>query len=113
MEHIGYSVSAMENIGYSYEEPYEPDKFLSGIKNLKKLLAPRGKILITLPLFFNSNIDKLIKERKTPFNKEYFLKRVSFLNEWVEVDFNKAMKSSGYEGYFANANVLYVGILEI
>lgn len=113
MEHIGYSVSTMENVGYSYEEPYEPDKFLSGIRNLKKLLAPGGKIVITLPVFFNSNIDKLIKERKTPFNKEYFLKRVSFLNKWVEVDFDEAMKSSGYNSYFANANVLYVGILEI
>ena len=107
------SVSTMEHVGYSYGEAKEPDKFLRGIKNLKKLLAPGGKMAVTLPVFHNPKITKLIKERKTPFNKEYFLKRVSFLNEWDEVDFNEAMKSSGYDSYFANANVLYVGIFEI
>lgn len=106
------SISTMEHVGFSYGEKRDPDKFLKGMKNLKKHLAKEGKIVITFTLFFNPDLTKLVKNRKTPFNKEYFLKRNSFLNEWIEIGFKEAMRGNDYDAYYANSNVLFIGIFE-
>lgn len=106
------SVSTMEHVGFSYGEKKEPGKFLKATENLKRHLDRNGKLFVTLPFFYNPFITRLIKEKKMPFNQEYFLKRVSFLNEWIEVDFEEAVKGSDYDGYYANTNVLYLGVFD-
>lgn len=103
------SISTMEHVGWTYGERRDPNKFFRGIANLKKHLAKNGVLMVTFPLFYRDDLTKLILDRKVPFSKEYFMKRTSFWNDWVEVDINEAAKENVYDGYFANANILYIG----
>lgn len=106
------SISTMEHVGYSkrYWEPNKPDKFSKGIANLKKHLKKGGFIFVTFPLFYNEYITNLIVNKKAPFTKMYFMKRVSYLNEWKQISFQEALKGDVYEGRFANANILCIGV---
>lgn len=104
------SISTMEHVGWSYGEEKKPEKFSRGINNLKKNLSQTGIIFVTFPIFYNPYITQLIKEEKMPFNTQYFMKRVSFWNEWVEINYEEAMKGQLYDNYYANANILYIGI---
>jgi len=106
------SISTMEHVGFSkrYWEPYKPKKFSLGIANLKKHLRKGGLMVVTFPMFYNDYITKLIVNKKDPFTKRYFLKRVSYLNEWKQIPFSEAIRGDSYEGCFANANILFVGI---
>ena len=105
------SVSTMEHVGYSkrYWEPKKPEKFSKGIVNLKKHLKTGGVLFVTFPLFYNEYITNLILKKKDPFEKRYFMKRISYFNEWKQISFKNAMKGNSYEGYFANANILFIG----
>lgn len=105
-----FSISTMEHVGWTYGEKKDPEKFLRSIENLKKHLAKNGTLMVTFPLFYRSDLSTLIINRKMPFNKEYFMERTSFWNEWREIGFKEAIKGKSYDEYFANANVLYVGL---
>jgi hypothetical protein len=60
-------------------------KIPHAIGNLKNLISPRGgTILITLPLGYNSVLDKLVRNGELRFSKQYYLKRISKGNKWVE-----------------------------
>ena len=106
------SVSTMEHVGFSkrYWEPKKPKKFSKGIVNLKKHLKKNGELFVTFPLFYNDYISDLILKKKDPFTKRYFFKRTSHLNEWKQISFSEAIKGNSYEGYFANANILFIGV---
>ena len=102
----------MEHVGWTYGEKKDPSKFLRGVKHVKRYLKKGGKMVVTFPLYYREDLSKLIKKHKMPFNKEYFMKRISFWNEWVAVPYKEAIKGTAYDSYYANANVLYIGILD-
>jgi len=43
------SISTLEHVGWD-EEPRDPLKFLRGVEHLTTLLAPGGRMLVTLPI---------------------------------------------------------------
>jgi len=104
------SISTLEHIGFN-EKPKEPKKILQAIKNLKSLLSKKGKIAVTLPLGFNPEMDKFLREGKMEFSKIYCLKRISKENEWVETNWEE-IKNSKYNFPFHGANGLIVGVAE-
>jgi SAM-dependent methyltransferase len=67
-------ISTLEHVGWD-ETPREHMKILHAIENLKKLLAPKGKIVITLPLGYNPELDKLLKNGKIHFTKRFCMRR--------------------------------------
>jgi len=104
------SISTLEHVGWD-EKPKEPMKIFYAIKNLRKCLAPGGKIVVTLPLGYNFEMDKLIKGGKIQFTKQYYLKRISQDNKWIEVTWNDVCNLK-YGDPFQNANGLIIGIIE-
>lgn len=50
------SILTLEHVGWD-EIPKEPTKILSAIKNMIALLEPEGKIVVTLPLGYNPEMD--------------------------------------------------------
>jgi len=104
------SISTLEHVGWSFPEAKETKKTLNAIRKLKKMLKKSGLIMVTFPLFFRKDLTNLIKERKIPLEKIFFMKRTSFLNDWKEVSFKEAMKGSFYDSYYANANILFIGM---
>lgn len=104
------SISTLEHVGFD-EEFSEPLKILSAIQNLKKILVPGGKIIITMSLGYNLEMDNLLKEGKIKFTKQYFLKRISANNEWKEANQDE-VRQIKYDCSNWTANGLVVGIIE-
>lgn len=104
------SISTLEHVGWD-EKPRDPKKILKAIKNLKNCLAPRGKMMVTLPLGYNPEMDKLLKEEKMRFDKQYYLKRISRDNLWRQVSW-KNIRGARYNDPFPGANGVVVGVLK-
>ncbi len=101
------SISTLEHVGWD-ETPKDPNKILVAIENLKNLLMSGGKLIITVPIGLNLYLDKFLETGKVKFNENYYFKRISPENEWIELgsDFSKAKLNHP----FASANVLFLGI---
>ncbi len=104
------SVSTMEHVGFDEAEKY-PNKSLTAIKNIMKLLKPRGKLLITVPLCYNPAIDLMIRKHKIKFTHSYFLKRISQWNYWVSTNAKNALQLK-YNSKYRAANAIAVLIKE-
>lgn len=101
------SISTLEHVGWD-EKPREPKKVFLAMKNLKKMLAPNGKIVVTLPLGYNPEVDKALKTNRLGLTKKYYLKRVT-RDTWKEVNW-QAVKNVKYSHPFVGANGLVIGI---
>ena len=100
------SISTMEHVGWD-EEKKEPDKIKRSFENLKKCLAPHGKIVATMPLGYNRHLDNFLREGSMKFDEQYFMKRISQTNEWREVSHKEVEDAIyGYPYHFANAIVI-------
>lgn len=104
------SISTLEHVGWD-ENLREPMKILPSLENLKRCLSPGGKIVVTLPLGYNSEIDTLLNEGKIQFTKIYCLKRISDDNKWTEVDW-KDVQNATYNYSVSHANGLIIGIIQ-
>ena len=79
------SISTLEHVGFD-EELKDPQKIIFALKNLQNCLVPGGKMVVTLPLGYNPEMDNLLIGGRIPFTRQYFLKRISDSNEWQEVN---------------------------
>lgn len=110
------SISTLEHIGWD-ENPsdhkilHQPDKILHVIENLEKLLTQKGIMVITVPLGYNHDLDKLLRSSQVRFKRRFCLKRISKDNRWTEVEW-KDMESIKYNSPFPAANGLLIGIVE-
>jgi len=95
----------------SHKTLNDPKKILQAIENLKGLLAPKGKIIITLPLGYNPELDKLLRDGRIQFTRLFCLKRISKDNRWIEV-YWKDLENARYDTPFYAANGLVIGIIE-
>ena len=105
-----FSISTLEHVGFD-EQPKDSTKILRSIENLISLLEIGGKIIITLPLGYNLEMDKMISESKIPFTEVFYMKRVSKDNQWLEVREEDVMGIK-YNFPFKCANALLIGIIE-
>jgi SAM-dependent methyltransferase len=104
------SISTLEHVGWD-EKPREPMKILRAIENLKDCLAPGGEIVVTLPVGFNTEMDKLLSEGRIKFIRQYQMKRISRDNRWIEVDWNEICYAK-YGSPFPFGNGLIIGFIE-
>ena len=91
----------------------DPKKILYAVENLKKLIKPGGKVVVTLPLGYNQYMDELLKKGKLKFSKMYLMKRISKDNEWIEVKkIDKNDLNGRYGTPYMFANKIIIGIIE-
>jgi hypothetical protein len=76
-----FSISTFEHIGFDYGEPSDDDKVLKSIESVMEMLHAGGKFILTMPLGYNPNIDRLVKESLVEFDEQYFYKRIG--DDWV------------------------------
>ena len=113
------SISTLEHVGWD-EEPRDPPKFLRGVEHLSTLLAPGGKMLVTLPIDYNAGLDGFLKEGRVPFTSIAYMKRISDENQWREatweevqdVKYTPASRSALGMGVSQRANALVVGVIQ-
>jgi SAM-dependent methyltransferase len=104
------SISTLEHVGWA-ENPREPAKISRAIENLKQCLAPGGRMVITLPLGYNPEVDRMSSEGKTQFGRWRYLKRISSDNRWVEANWED-VRDAKYNNPYPGASGLAVIFIE-
>ncbi len=69
------SVSTLEHIGFD-EIPRDPDKVVRAVENLRGLLAPAGRMLATVPLGYNRDLDEALTGGALNAEVSYLSRRV-------------------------------------
>jgi SAM-dependent methyltransferase len=100
------SISTLEHVGWD-EEPRDPEKSLRAIETLRRLAAPGGLVLATVPLAYNPHLDARLRKGDVPFSRRDCLKRVSRTNRWAEVEWRE-IEHSEYDAPFRRINGLVV-----
>lgn len=107
-DHI-VSISTLEHVGWD-EKPRDSRKILRAMENLKSLLTSQGKIVVTFPLGYNPNMDRLFKQGKLFFDQQFYLTKIS-PNEWREFA-QEDVVNTRYDKFKLIANCLVIGIFE-
>ena len=103
------AISTIEHIGWD-EIPRESGKIFQAIENMRNLLSRNGKIVMTLPLGYNPEIDRMLRDAKIGFTEMHCMKRISADNSWVEANWNDIRNSKFYDP-FPGANGLVIGVI--
>lgn len=104
------SISTLEHVGWD-ETPREKNKISKAVENMASLLSEKGRMLVTMPLGYNKDMDTLLEENKLEFTHTYYLKRISKDNRWKQVHF-KEVKNIEFGFPHPWANGIVIGILE-
>lgn len=108
------SISTLEHIGWDGNSNYcrkkDKDILIKVIANLLNLLKNGGKLICTIPIGYNLYLDKLLKNKKLPFTKIYYMKRISKDNKWKQVSYAE-VKNIKYGFPYQNANGVIIGII--
>jgi hypothetical protein len=102
------SISTLEHIGWD-ETLKDSTKVIRAVENLTKCLAKGGMMMSTIPVGYNPNLDKILREKGLKFTKQYCLERVSSDNKWSEDECSEVLRQSYNHPYFS-ANGLVIGI---
>ena len=104
------SISTLEHVGWD-EDPKGESKVLRAFENLRSLLAPEGRLMVTIPLGYNPPLDKLIDEGDLNFSERIYLKRQPRRNLWREASAGE-VRHPRYDRQAFAAHELLVGIIE-
>jgi hypothetical protein len=103
------SISTLEHVGFD-DDKKDTEKIVKALLNLKNnCLEVGGKMIVTLPIGYNKEMDKKLFSGQLAFDEIYFLKRVS-KHEWKETQKNK-ITSVQYGHPFPGANSISVGLI--
>ncbi|MGH2875633.1 MAG: class I SAM-dependent methyltransferase [Solirubrobacteraceae bacterium] len=79
------SLSTIEHIGWD-ETSRDPAKIPRVIERLRSLLAPGGRLTVTVPHRWNRDLDELLAADALPFDTVSYLQRLDFSNRhWRQV----------------------------
>jgi hypothetical protein len=104
------SVSTIEHVGFDEPEK-DPEKPLRALQNLEGLLAPAGRLLVTVPVAYNPAIDRILVERQFAFTRRHFLRRDSGWDCWSETTLEDAL-ARPYGSRYACANAVAFLVLD-
>lgn len=108
---IAVSISTLEHVGWD-EIPKNAKNFSKAIKNIRKnCLKKGGQLIFTVPLGYNTYMDRILKLNKIRLHKKYFFKRISLNNQWVLTNEKEAF-SKKYNFPYECANAIMFGILK-
>jgi hypothetical protein len=105
------SISTLEHIGFD-EIPKDDKKILNTISNLKEnCLEKNGKIILTVPIGLNPNLDNLLLKNKIKFSEVYYFKRVGWDNQWTISSKEDVLKTKFAKPYIG-ANGMVLGVIK-
>ncbi|MBL4889786.1 MAG: class I SAM-dependent methyltransferase [Candidatus Lindowbacteria bacterium] len=104
------SISTLEHVGWD-EKDRDPNKIIQAVEKMTGWLNPGGKLVVTLPIGYNSDMDQNLDSEKLSFQKQFYLKRINSENRWEETTWNE-IRNVRYADPFPGANALVIGINE-
>lgn len=93
------SISTVEHVGFD-EDPKEPRKVSMAMDRLRGLLAPGGTMVVTVPLGYNPEIDRLVEQEWPAIADIYYMMKTSRWNDWEEVGAGLALKAAAEKRFF-------------
>jgi hypothetical protein len=91
------SISTFEHIGFD-EEPVDDRKVERCIAHIvDKCLAPKGVLVISIPIGYNKGLDERIRRHALRFDDLKAMIRVHRLNRWVEVPVSDDVFNRAYD----------------
>lgn len=105
------SISTFEHIGYDdAADGTSANKIIQAIASCRSLLASGGRLVLTVPLGYNPDLDELIQSGKLGESRAGFLKRTS-RREWQEIPRATALEAR-YGSPFPYGNAIMVAEFE-
>jgi SAM-dependent methyltransferase len=104
------SISTFEHIGWD-ENPRNPEKVKDVIAHIKCLLKDGGRLVFSVPVNYNPELDKMIFSGEINLEKKIYLKRTDKGNHWLEVNEKDILHSKYGNPYFC-ANALIIGFIK-
>lgn len=93
------SISTMEHVGYD-ECLKDPGKIAEGMEGLRGMLAPGGRMFVTIPLGYNPEADRLVSGEWADIYEICFMRKTSWLNRWEECSGAEAFRAVAEQRYF-------------
>ena len=78
------AISTLEHVGRD-EEPRDPGKAVEAIHALRSLLARKGRLVLTVPVGYHSNLDRALQGGHVPVARLRALRRDRLGPHWREV----------------------------
>lgn len=104
-------LSTLEHVGWD-ETPRDDAKIALALDAMAAMLAPGGELLVTMPLGYNANLDRLLEADALKFTERRFLRRASADNRWVEAAWPE-VRGAKFGTPFACANAIVVGRVRV
>ena len=103
------SLSTLEHVGWD-EQPRDETKVLRAFENLQSLLAPGGRLVVTIPVGYNPALDRMIEQDRISFTERTYLKRKPRRNQWHEAS-DADVRNPQYDRQANCAHELLVGVI--
>lgn len=100
------SISTLEHVGFD-EQPKDPGKPARAIDHLRRCLSPAGRLVVTLPIGYNPQVDADLRAGRIPRDGAICLRRISRSNRWREVGWDD-IQGARYRHPYHNANGLVI-----
>jgi SAM-dependent methyltransferase len=101
------SISTFEHIGFDDDSDVSSDKKIGeAIAACRAILKPGGKFVMTVPLGYNPNLDRLIRNCELEASGEFYMRRVQRL-DWEATSKEEALECP-YKTRFPYASALLI-----
>lgn len=101
------SVSTLEHVGLD-EDVRDPGKPVRAVRRLRELLAPGGRLWVTLPVAYNPDLDAAVRDGRIAFDSLAALRREPRANVWRQVPVAEVWDAP-YDRLLYTAHGLLVG----
>ena len=100
------SISTLEHVGFD-EDVTDPDKPARAVEHLRTMLAPGGRLWATIPVGYNAEMDRRVRDGLLGFDRVRALRRDSHRRGWREVELGEVW-DAGYDRLLFTASGLLI-----
>lgn len=104
------AISTLEHVGWD-EPSHDPEKLLPAIANLRSLLSPQGKLVVSMPIGYNPAVDRLAQAPNGLFSQVGYLKRMTRDNVWKQAAMQDIV-GERYNSRIPTATAILVGVIQ-
>jgi SAM-dependent methyltransferase len=102
------SISTIEHVGFD-EDVKDPEKIGVALRHLASLLKPGGRVVVSLPVGYNPELDERIRAQALPFTEWGYLERTGKWT-WEEATLER-VAGKAYNTPYEAANGMVIGTI--